>query len=175
MKKSILLAVFLTAMIIPITAQAHLDGEGIIDGEYKVELGQSSQDIKVGEDTSFSLAMESLLGERVSEMNAWIRLSLGDSVVFSSTDMSTKDGTIDFSFNFLEPGEYEIKTRVRDASTEDQEANAVFTLEVKGDLQEDVLEEPVVQVTTWSNKKIIALLVIIFFAGFAVKGWKKKS
>ena len=73
--------------------------------------------------------MDNLEGERISATKAWVRLSLGDSILVSSTDFITDDGTIDFSATFMEPGDHDMLTRVVDivnAKEVTQDPNAVI-------------------------------------------------
>jgi hypothetical protein len=142
-----------TLLLLPVSASAHLDGEAIIDNGYRVELGQDRQSLALNENTSFSLAIESLEGERVRESKAWVRLSLGDQVIFSSTDMQTTDGTIDFSVTFLESGQYELLARVDDINAE-QQASAEFVLEVP-EVQEEISQE---------TKQPVSSLLAIFLS-----------
>ena len=131
---------FFLLAFLPGVAFAHLDGEAIIDNGYRVELGQDREELVVNENLSFSLALESLEGERVLETKAWVRLSLEDQVIFSSTDLQTNDGTIDFSFSLKEPGGYELLARVEDLEKQEQ-ATGNFVLEIKSEEVQEVVSQ----------------------------------
>lgn len=132
--KKILFLVSAALFLVPSAGMAHLEGQAKVDNNYRVELGQFPQaEVKTDENVAFSLAMENVEGERVMDMSAWIRLSLDDAVIFSSTDFITDNGTLDFDYRFTQSGVYDMTIRVINLDNDD-EANVIFPLEVSGPL-----------------------------------------
>lgn len=144
-------------------AVAHLNGEAIEEGGYRVELGRVPENLVVGENVAFSVSMENLEGQRISSTKAWVRLSLGDSILFSSTDFITDDGTIDFSATFMEPGEHEMLTRVVDI-VNSKEVTVTFKVRVSQD-PNIVLEDGVDNKKDANNGLALATLLIGLGAG----------
>ena len=115
---------------VPFT-QAHLQGNALIDGNYRIELGSFPTDYLVEENISYTIAMETIQGQRILNSSAWIRLAKEDTIIFSSSDFFTEDGLIDFSYEFADPGNYELTVRMVNINS-GQEATVVFPLEVTG-------------------------------------------
>ncbi len=156
---------FFILVFLPSAAFAHLDGEAVIDNGYRVELGKDREALVLQENTSFSLAIESLEGERVRDSKAWVRLSLGDKVVFSSTDMQTSDGTIDFSVSFLEAGEYELLARVEDIEKE-QQAKAIFSLDIPK--QQAEITQEIAQPVSSAAPIFLSLSIFTLLVGIVI-------
>ena len=166
-KISLSLLILVVVGVSASSTYAHLEGEAIEKDGYRIELGQVPQSAVAGENVTFSLSMENLEGERISDIKAWVRLSLGDLILFSSTDFITDKGTIDFSATFMEPGDHEMLTRVVDIVNA-KEVTVTFKVKVNPD--PNAVVEVVPEDKNGANSGIALATLLIGLAGGAFLG-----
>jgi len=154
----ILIALF---FLFPQASLAHIDGNALEDGDYRVELGSfPEEDLQPGETILFSTVMENLEAEPVYKTKAWVRISQNDQILFSSADFTTDDGTIDFEYLFPRHGQYEMTIRMINTSNDD-EATVTFPLQIGDEsLVGELTETPVAQQKD-SRFNLAALTLII--------------
>lgn len=112
-------------------SEAHLEVINKVIGEYRIELGIIPETPMAGSSTEFSVALENATsGQRFPDAEAWIRISHGDSVIFSSPSFKAKGAdSVKFSYSFQKGGDYEI--RVRFTTEDGKNVEADFTFQVK--------------------------------------------
>ena len=164
-----------SSLIWPFHAFAHIGGNAQVDGDYRIELGSFPEsDLDPSKTIIFSAVMEDLDANPVYSTKAWIRISQENTILFSSADLETEDGTIDFEYKFPDNGTYEMMIRMINLENDD-EATVTFPLEIGdlslvGDLSEGSLAE---QKGSRFNLAvltlIIGLLVGVFLARYRPK------
>lgn len=169
MKKIVLLFFFL--LLAPVSVSAHLSGEAVTDNNYRIELGHLPlENIQPGENVSFTASMENLDGVGIMKTTAWIRVSLDDLILFSSTNFVTDDGTIDFSAAFEKSGVYDITVRIVDIEKE-EEATGTFSL-VVGDPERPVPEAEIKQERKSNFNLAVLTLALGVIAGILLARYR---
>jgi hypothetical protein len=105
--------------------------------------------------------MEDENAKPVFETSSWVRITRGDEILFSSSDLQTNDGTVDFEYNFPTLGEYEMTVRMI-GKEEHQEANVTFPVQV-GDDEQAALDKLTKQERRTSNFNLAVLTLVIGF------------
>jgi len=108
---------------------AHLEGEGRIVGDYKMELSTLPPVAESGKNSDIILAIENATtGERLAGVPVWIGISMNDTSVFSTSDLVTdKFGVVNINYVFPGGGQYAVDVSL-------QEAAASFDVYVFGGL-----------------------------------------
>ncbi len=128
--KNLLTILISLSLCVPSLALAHIGGNAIEDGEYRIELGSFPEDgLNPNETIIFSAVMEDLEANPVFNSKAWIRISQNDEILFSSSDFITEDGTVDFEYLFADHGMYDMTIRMINTKNDD-EATVTFPLEI---------------------------------------------
>ena len=152
-------------LMMPAAALAHLDGVSLTDNNYRVELGSiPAENYQIEQLTTFSLSMESVEGGHVERFGGWIRLVKGDSIIFTSTDFETQDGTLDFETTFPGAGDYEMTVRLIDVVNA-REATVIFPLKVEGEIVEEVAEVVASTGSSGQGLALITLIIGLFIGG----------
>lgn len=146
------------ALLFPFGASAHLEGEALYNNSYRVEVGHYPVDLLYEKETvNFSIQLETEEGNPVPSSNAWIRISIGNDILFSSADLSTTDGKVDFDFVFPEAGEYEMMIRLTD-NENNEDATVLWPVSVEVNPAMEI-EEP--EITPRENRFNLAVLTFI--------------
>ena len=115
---------------IPLTF-AHLEGEGKEVGDYRIEFAKIDDVVKTDKSTAIVFYIENrTTGERVKNLDAWLRVSYEDSVLFSNPNTyQDNSGALSLTYNFPFEGEYEIKVQF---DVDGKKVGTEFNLEVEG-------------------------------------------
>lgn len=149
--------------IAPLSVFAHLNSEALKDNGYQFEIGQFPAEQPLsGKSTFFAIRFELENGNAVNNGEAWIRISKGDEILFSSSDFVTDDATIDFEYMFPDQGEYELTIRFIDSKTKEE---ATIKKMISVELNP---EQKIIAATSSANQKQsnfnLAVLTFVFGA-----------
>lgn len=166
-----------STMVFPNQVFAHAEGNAIEDGNYRVELSSfPEEDLQPFETIIFSVVLEDLEAEPIYETKAWVRISKNDQILFSSADLQTTDGTVDFEYLFPDHGDYEMTVRLVNLENED-EASVTFPLTI-GDLslvEEVTKEEQRIQRESNFNLSVLTLIIGLLSGVFLARYRPKKN
>lgn len=109
----------LVVLVLAAAASTHLEGEGKVVGDYKIELSTLPSLLSAGKNSDIVIAVENATtGERISGAEMWIRLSSNGAAFLASPNMVTdRFGVATINYVFQQSGAYTLDISFRNANT----------------------------------------------------------
>lgn len=118
--------------LFPVLATGHVEGEGVVVGEYKIEFGQVPDNATVGVQQSLLIGVEDAEGfSPIGDIPLWIRISSPDGIIFSSNNfISNTEKLVTVSFLPQTAGEYtvDVELQLQEGGEDAYSASFDFTV-----------------------------------------------